>query len=75
MATEGTRRVTVNDQTIQGSGAIGLWTKADSLTAFYELTIAVLKEYCAPAGCLMLALTGSLGVRAKSCARQEPKSR
>lgn len=32
------------DRTIEEAGAVGLWTKADSLTAFYELTIAVLKE-------------------------------
>jgi hypothetical protein len=32
------------DRTIQGQGAVGLWTKADSLTAFYELTIAVIGE-------------------------------
>src|SRR5258708_18768353 len=36
--------ISVNDRTIQGSGAVGLWTKADSLTAFYELTISALKE-------------------------------
>ena len=32
------------DRTIDGSGAVGLWTKADSLTAFYELSISVLRE-------------------------------
>jgi hypothetical protein len=32
------------DRTIQGQGAVGLWTKADSLTAFYELTIAVIGD-------------------------------
>jgi hypothetical protein len=32
------------DRAILGSGSVGLWTKADSLTAFYELTIAVLRE-------------------------------
>jgi len=36
--------INVNDRTIQGSGAVGLWTKADSLTAFYELTVSVFKE-------------------------------
>ncbi len=36
--------INVNDRTIQGPGAVGLWTKADSLTAFYELTVSVLKE-------------------------------
>jgi hypothetical protein len=41
---EGRSIINVNDRTIQGSGAIGLWTKADSLTAFYELTFSVLKE-------------------------------
>ncbi len=41
---DGRSLISVNDRTIQGSGAIGLWTKADSLTAFYELTVAVLKE-------------------------------
>jgi len=35
--------IDVNDQTIQGSGAIGLWTKADSLTGFYDLTVSILK--------------------------------
>jgi hypothetical protein len=32
------------DRTIQGSGAVGLWTKADSLTAFFELSIVVIRE-------------------------------
>ena len=32
------------DRTIEGSGAVGLWTKADSLTAFFELSIAVIRE-------------------------------
>src|SRR6266702_2271918 len=41
---EGRPLINVNDRTIQGSGAVGLWTKADSLTAFYELTISVLRE-------------------------------
>ena len=41
---DGRPLIKVNDRTIQGSGAIGLWTKADSLTAFYELTVSVLKE-------------------------------
>jgi len=36
--------INVNDRTIQGAGAVGLWTKTDSLTAFYELTVSVLKE-------------------------------
>jgi len=36
--------INVSDRTIQGSGAVGIWTKADSVTAFYELTISVLKE-------------------------------
>jgi hypothetical protein len=38
------RLSTIKDRTIQESGAVGLWSKADSLTAFYELTISVLKE-------------------------------
>jgi hypothetical protein len=41
---DGRPLINVNDRTIQGSGAVGLWTKADSLTAFYEMTISVLKE-------------------------------
>jgi hypothetical protein len=41
---DGRSLINVNDRTIQGSGAVGLWTKADSLTAFYELTVSVLKE-------------------------------
>jgi len=41
---EGRPLINVNDATIQESGAVGLWTKADSLTAFYELTVTVLKE-------------------------------
>lgn len=41
---DGRSLINVNDRTIQGSGAIGLWTKADSVTAFYELTVSVLKE-------------------------------
>lgn len=41
---EGRPLIEINDGTIQGSGAIGIWTKADSVTAFYELTISVLKE-------------------------------
>ena len=32
---DGRSLINVNDRTIQGSGAVGLWTKADSLTAFY----------------------------------------
>jgi hypothetical protein len=41
---DGRSLINVNDRTIQGSGAVGLWTKADSLAAFYELTASVLKE-------------------------------
>lgn len=41
---DGRELIAVNDRTIQGSGAIGLWTKADSVTAFFELTISVLRE-------------------------------
>jgi hypothetical protein len=41
---DGRELITVNDRTIQGSGAVGLWTKADSATAFFELTISVLRE-------------------------------
>jgi hypothetical protein len=41
---DGRPLINVSDQTIQGSGAVGLWTKADSLTAFYELTFSVLRE-------------------------------
>jgi hypothetical protein len=41
---DGRPLININDRTIQGSGAVGLWTKADSVTAFYELTISVLKE-------------------------------
>jgi hypothetical protein len=41
---DGRPLININDRTIQGPGAVGLWTKADSLTAFYELTISVLKE-------------------------------
>ena len=41
---EGRTVINVSDRTIRGPGAVGLWTKADSLTAFYELTISVLKE-------------------------------
>ncbi len=41
---DGRSLISINDRTIQGSGAIGLWTKADSLTAFYDLTISVLKQ-------------------------------
>jgi hypothetical protein len=41
---DGRSLISVNDRTIQGPGAVGLWTKADSLTAFYELTVSVLKE-------------------------------
>jgi len=41
---DGRTLIDVHDRTIQGSGAVGLWTKADSLTAFYELTVSVLKE-------------------------------
>lgn len=39
---DGQQLIAVNDRTIQGSGAVGIWTKADSVTAFYELTISVL---------------------------------
>jgi hypothetical protein len=31
------------DRTFQKSGAVGIWTKADSVTAFYELNASVLK--------------------------------
>src|SRR5258707_9910039 len=41
---DGRLLIRVNDTTIQEAGAVGLWTKADSLTAFYELTVSVLKE-------------------------------
>jgi hypothetical protein len=40
----GRKLIAVNDRTIAGPGAVGLWTKADSLTAFYELTISVLSK-------------------------------
>ena len=32
------------DRTIEGAGAVGLWTKADSVTAFYDLTITMIRE-------------------------------
>lgn len=32
------------DRTIAGPGAVGIWTKADSVTAFYELAITVIRE-------------------------------
>jgi hypothetical protein len=41
---EGRQLISVDDRTIQGPGTVGLWTKADSVTAFYELTISVLRE-------------------------------
>jgi hypothetical protein len=41
---DGRTLINANDQTIRGSGAVGLWTKADSFTAFHELTITVLRE-------------------------------
>jgi hypothetical protein len=41
---DGRPLINVDDRTIEGPGAVGLWTKADSLTAFYELTISVVKE-------------------------------
>jgi hypothetical protein len=41
---DGRSLISVNDRTIQGPGAVGLWTKADSVTAFYELTVSVLKQ-------------------------------
>jgi hypothetical protein len=41
---DGRALIEVVDRTIQSPGAVGLWTKADSLTAFYELTIAVIRE-------------------------------
>ena len=41
---DGRKLFEATDGTIQGPGAVGLWTKADSLTAFYELTISVLRE-------------------------------
>ena len=41
---DGQPLINVHDRTIEGPGAVGLWTKADSLTAFYELTISVLRE-------------------------------
>jgi len=41
---DGRALIEVADRTIQNPGAVGLWTKADSFTAFYELTIAVIRE-------------------------------
>src|SRR5712671_6656187 len=41
---DGQPLINVHDRTIEGPGAVGLWTKADSLTAFYELTISVVRE-------------------------------
>jgi len=41
---DGRALIEVVDRTIQSPGAVGLWTKADSLTAFYELAIAVIRE-------------------------------
>jgi hypothetical protein len=41
---DGKQLIAINDRTIQEKGAVGLWTKADSLTAFYELTINVLRD-------------------------------
>lgn len=32
------------DKTFGNSGSVGIWTEADSITAFYELTASVLKE-------------------------------
>ena len=32
------------DQTFSGRGAVGLWTKADSVTAFANMTLQILKE-------------------------------
>ncbi len=33
----------VEDKTFPGAGRIGLWTKADSVTMFDDLTITVIK--------------------------------
>lgn len=41
---DGRALIEVVDRTIQSPGAVGIWTKADSFTAFYELTIAVIRE-------------------------------
>ena len=41
---DGRALIEVADRTLQSPGAVGLWTKADSFTAFYELTIAVIRE-------------------------------
>jgi hypothetical protein len=32
------------DRTIKGPGAVGIWTKADSLTAFNNFTVTILKR-------------------------------
>jgi hypothetical protein len=32
------------DRTIDGSGAVGIWTKADSVTAFHQLAVTVIRE-------------------------------
>ncbi len=34
----GTQRIEVNDSHISGAGAIGVWTKADSITAFDDFS-------------------------------------
>lgn len=35
---DGKRYIELDDERITGSGAVGVWTKADSVTAFYDFT-------------------------------------
>ena len=40
VALDGTRYIELRDEHIQGPGAVGVWTKADSVTAFSEFSYA-----------------------------------
>jgi hypothetical protein len=43
VALDGKRYIDVDDDRIRGAGAVGVWTKADSVTAFDDFTFAAAK--------------------------------
>jgi len=43
VALDGKRYIEVDDSRIEGPGAVGVWTKADSVTAFDDFSYGALK--------------------------------
>jgi hypothetical protein len=41
---DGKKMLEVNDETLAGPGMVGLWTKADAVTSFDELTVKALNR-------------------------------